>query len=258
MQRQKLLLFDFDGVLVDGIKEYWHSSLLTCENFLNSPYIIIEKDHYENISNTFKSIRPWVKYGWEMVLIVHEIIKKDNPLNEKNKKDFIESYSQNCQKILEDNSWKAKDLQTFLDSSRKFQINKNFEMWVRLHDPFYEVLDFIEKLNTNKIKTGIITTKGKTFATKILQKLNIYPDFIFGYENGTKIEIASLLAKEYEIIGFIEDRKKTLQDIKKDSRTKNIPCFLAEWGYLKDSDRYNLEEEIRLLKLKNLDDLLAI
>ena len=258
VQGQKLFLFDFDGVIVDGMREYWNSSLLACDKFLNSPNITIDQNLYRHVSNTFKDIRPWVKYGWEMVLIVHEIVKKENALNDNNKNKFIEKYNQNCQKILQYNSWIAKDLQKFLDESRKLQINQDFGMWVNLHNPFYEVLDFIERLKQNKIKTGIITTKGKTFAEKILKQLKITPDFIFGYESGTKIEIASLLSKEYEIIGFIEDRRKTLIDIKQNVSTKSIPCFLAEWGYLKKSDRNNLTKEIKILKLKNLVDLLAI
>ena len=77
-------------------------------------------------------------------------------------------------------------------------------------------------------------------------------------EAGTKTEIARELDKKYEILGFIEDRMKTLIDIKQNDDTKNIPCFLADWGYLKESDRRSLTKEIRLLKLKNLEDLLAI
>ena len=258
MPGQKLFLFDFDGVIVDGMKEYWHSSLLACENFLNSPDIKIDQTFYNSISNTFKEIRPWVKYGWEMVLIVHEIVRKENALNEKNKKKFIDKYDQNCQKILKDNLWLAKDLQQFLDESRRSQIDQDFEMWVNLHNPFYEVLNFIEKLKKNRINTGIITTKGETFAAKILEKLNIFPEFIFGYESGTKVEIASHLSKQYDIVGFLEDRRKTLADITKNPETKNIPCFLADWGYLKESDRNSLPQEIRLLKLKNLENTLAI
>ena len=81
MQGQKLFLFDFDGVIVDGMTEYWNSSLLTCEKFLNSPNISIDKILYQKVSNTFREIRPWVKYGWEMVLITHEIIRTENQLN---------------------------------------------------------------------------------------------------------------------------------------------------------------------------------
>ena len=47
-------------------------------------------------------------------------------------------------------------------------------------------------------------------------------------------------------------------DIKLNNYTKEIPCYLADWGYLKDSDRINLPKEIRLLNLKDLENLLAI
>ena len=64
--------------------------------------------------------------------------------------------------------------------------------------------------------------------------------------------------REFEIMGFIEDRRNTLLEIKENPLTNNIPCFLADWGYLKDTDRINLTHEIKLLKLKNLEELLAI
>ena len=99
------------------MQEYWHSSLLACEKYLNSPHISVDKSLYMKVPNTFKEIRPWVKYGWEMILIVHEIIKKENPLKNHNKGDFINNYHQNCQKILNNNSWIAEDLQKMLDLS---------------------------------------------------------------------------------------------------------------------------------------------
>ena len=103
--------------------EYWHSSLMACQKYLNSPHISVEQKLFKKVPNTFREIRPWVKYGWEMVLIVHEIIKKENPIENHNKNNFINNYHQNCQRILNDNSWIAEDLQKILDESRKFQIN---------------------------------------------------------------------------------------------------------------------------------------
>jgi len=255
---QKIFLFDFDGVIVDGIQEYWHSSLLACEKYLNSPYISLDKKLYKRVPNTFKEIRPWVKYGWEMILIVHEIIKTENPLKNHNKDHFINNYDQNCQSILNANSWNAENLQKILDRSRKYQIDKDFKSWVNLHNPFFEVISFMQKLKKRQIKTGIIITKGGMFAEKILKQLNIFPEFIFGYESGTKIKIAEKLTQTYEILGFIEDRKKTLIDIKQNSETSHIPCFLADWGYLKESDKNKISNQIKLLKLGNLGELVAI
>ena len=193
-----------------------------------------------------------------MILIVHEIIKIENPLKNDNKDNFINNYHQNCQRILNHNSWMTKDLQKILDKSRKYQIDKDFKSWVNLHNPFFEIINFIKELRKREIKTGVITTKSKIFAEKILKQLNIFPEFIFGYESGTKVKIAEKLSQTYEILGFIEDRKKTLIDIKKNSKTSHIPCFLASWGYLKESDRYNLRNGIKLLKLDNLKTLVAI
>ena len=113
--------------------EYWHSSLLACEKYLNSPYTSFDHTLYKKVPNTFKEIRPWVKFGWEMVLIVHEIIKTENPLKNDYKEDFINKYHQNCQRILKNNSWSAEDLQKILDKSRKYQIDKDFKSWVNLH-----------------------------------------------------------------------------------------------------------------------------
>ena len=258
MSSQKLFLFDFDGVIVDGINEYWHSSLLAFEKFINSPKILIDQNLYKQVSNTFIEMRPWVKYGWEMLIIVHQIIKREDPLNNQNKYDFLNRYHQNCQKVLLDNSWIAEELQKSLNEARKYQIDKDFDSWIKLHRPFYEVIDFIEKIKKENVKTAIITTKGKIFATKILKKLNINSELIFGYESGTKVQIISELSREFEVMGFIEDRRNTLIDIKKNPITNNIPCYLADWGYLKNTDRNNLPHEIKLLKLKSLKNLLAI
>ena len=258
MSTKKIFLLDFDGVIIDGMNEYWHSSLLACEKFLNSPNIQVDQKLYKKVPNTFKAIRPWVKYGWEMVLIVHEIIKTENPLKNSNKDYFIYEYHKNCQKVLKDNSWIAEDLQKILDKSRKYQIDRDFKTWVNLHNPFFEVINFINESNKRGIKTGIITTKGKIFAEKILKQLNIFPNYIFGYESGAKIKIIQELTQFYEILGFLEDRKDTLIDIKENAETSHIPCFLADWGYLKGSDRYNLSNEIELIKLGNLEELVAI
>ena len=175
MSSKKIFLFDFDGVIVDGMLEYWHSSLMGCEKYLNSPYISFDQKLYNEIPNSFKEIRPWVKYGWEMILIVHEIIKTENPLKIHNKEDFINNYHHNCQKILNDNSWNAKDLQKILDKSRKYQIDKDFKSWVNLHNPFFEVINFMQELKKRHIKTGIITTKGKIFNCLRIFSANISP-----------------------------------------------------------------------------------
>tara|TARA_Y100000589_G_scaffold245330_1_gene233050 strand:+ start:273 stop:1055 length:783 start_codon:yes stop_codon:yes gene_type:complete len=257
VQNQKLILFDFDGVIIDGIDEYWHSSLIVCKQYLNSDLIPVNLNINMSVSNTFKEVRPWVKYGWEMVLLTHEIIKNKDPLNDLSKNNFLKNYQQNCQDVLTKNSWDPTTLQRYLDKVRQLQISSDLEKWINLHEPFLQVISFMRKSQEDGFKIGIISTKNKIFTSKILSRLNIYPELIFGHQDGTKVDIVSNLIKEYEIIGFIEDRRKTLLNIIENRKTYQTKCFLAEWGYLKKSDKVNLPKEITLIKLKDLKSLLA-
>ena len=257
MYRQKLILFDFDGVIVNGIDEYWFSSKLACKKYLitNSKNIDINK--FIEVPKIFVDIRPWVKYGWEMILITHEILKKYSPLNDLTKNSFTEHYKENCSKLLLKYSWESNELQKHLDDARQFQIKNDLQKWISLHRPFIEVVNFIKYAKDKGYKIGVISTKGRTFTKKILSNLDIFPELIFGYESGAKVDIISNLSQSYDIKGFVEDRRKTLSNILQNNQTKFINCYLAEWGYLKSTDKIDLPEGIKLLKIKNLEDLVA-
>ena len=257
MRNKKLILFDFDGVIVDGINEYWYSSLLACKKYLNSAEIPTDLNINIQVSNIFREVRPWVKYGWEMVLLTHEIIKEEEPLNDSSKNKFLQNYQQNCHDLLEEKSWESQTLQISLDKARQSQIRSDLDKWINLHNPFNEVISFIKTAHLDGFRVGIISTKGRIFTSKIINQFKIYPELIFGYESGSKVDIISSLTENYEIIGFIEDRRKTLVKILENKTTKDIPCFLANWGYLKKSDRHNLHPQITLLNLNDLKNLLA-
>ena len=257
MHPQKLILFDFDGVIVNGIDEYWFSSKLACEKYLLNNTNNINVNYYNGVPKTFIEIRPWVKYGWEMVLITHEILKQYKPLNNQTKNLFLENYKENCSQLLLKYSWKSVELQQCLDDAREFQIKNDLKHWISLHRPFDEVVSFIKLAKEKDYKIGVISTKAKTFTEKILANLNIFPELIFGYESGAKVDIISNLTLSFNIRAFIEDRRKTLSNILKNDQTKFINCYLAEWGYLKRTDKNNLPQGIKLLKIKDLEDLVA-
>ena len=257
MHHQKLILFDFDGVIVNGIDEYWFSSKLACEKYLLTKPKNLDINKYIEVPKIFVEIRPWVKFGWEMVLLTHEILRTSEPLNNLTKNSFLGNYEENCSKLLLQYSWNSIELQKCLDDARLFQIKSDFKQWISLHRPFNEVVSFIRYAKKKGYKIGVISTKGKTFTSKILSNLNIFPELIFGYESGAKVDIISNLSLSYEIKGFVEDRRKTLSNILQNDKTKFINCYLADWGYLKSTDKIDLPQEIKLLKMKNLKDLVA-
>ena len=192
-----------------------------------------------------------------MVLITHEILKTYKPLNNLTKNSFLENYEENCSNLLLEYSWDSIELQRCLDDARVFQIKNDLKKWISLHRPFTEVVNFIKFAKERGYEIGVISTKGKIFTSKILSNLNIYPELIFGYESGSKVDIISNLTLSYDIKGFVEDRRKTLLNILQNDQTKFIKCYLAEWGYLKSTDTIDLPQGIKLLKIKNLEDLVA-
>ena len=90
--------------------------------------------------------------------------------------------------------------------------------------------------------------------TKLIKKINDY----------IKIPIKIYFiydSNEDPTIKVINQEKNNCKfpiEIKKNNDTRHIPCYLADWGYLKNSDRCNLPNNIKLLKLKDLEQLLAI
>ena len=85
-----LLVLDFDGVIVDGIKEYWYSSRQTCLNILSAKEKEIISFPTE-IPKAFKAMRPWVHHGWEMVILAAECSNKTSQLNLKGIQNFSEN-----------------------------------------------------------------------------------------------------------------------------------------------------------------------
>ncbi len=257
MHHQKLFLLDFDGVIVNGIDEYWYSSKLACEKYLLASSKNLNLNYDIEVPKLFAEIRPWVKYGWEMVLLAHELLKTYEPLNNLTKNLFLENYEENCSKLLLEYSWSSIELQHCLDKARSFQIKNDLQKWLSLHQPFNEVVRFINCAKDKGYSIGVISTKGKSFTSKILSNLKIFPELIFGYESGSKVDIISKLSLSYDIRGFVEDRRITLLNILQNNQTKFINCYLAEWGYLKSTDKIDLPRGIKLLKINNLEDLVA-
>ena len=113
MIEKPLLVFDFDGVIVDGIEEYWSSSRQTCLNILSSQkkeLIFLPSE----VPTTFKKMRPWVHHGWEMVLLAAECSNKTSQLNLKGTQNFSKDYSKECSLALNKWGWTSSQLQAAL------------------------------------------------------------------------------------------------------------------------------------------------
>ena len=246
-----LLVLDFDGVIVDGIKEYWSSSRKTCLNIL-SPQ---ERENIflpSEIPLTFKAMRPWVHHGWEMVILAAECSNKTSQLNLKGVQDFTRNYSTECSLALNKWGWTPTQLQEALNQTRREAISADFNQWLNYHQPFPSVVQRLQKLEKEGIEFAVLTTKSIEFTQKLLNCFNLQPNLVFGHESGSKIDVLKQLLHQRIINGFIEDRRSTLEKVLEDPTLESIPCYLASWGYLKPQDRKNLPSGIKLINLETL------
>ena len=251
MIEKPLLVLDFDGVIVDGINEYWSSSRQTCLNILSAQ----EKELIflpNEIPITFRNLRPWVHHGWEMVILAAECSDKTSQLNLKGIESFSKNYSKECTSALNRRGWTPFKLQEALNQTRREAISNNFNQWLNFHQPFSLVTQRLKTLEKEGIEFAVLTTKSIEFTKKLLNCFNLQPNLVFGHESGSKIDVLNQLLHKRIIRGFIEDRRTTLEKVLEDPKLKSIPCYLASWGYLKPQDRNNLPSGIKLLNLETL------
>ena len=251
MIEKPLLVLDFDGVIVDGMEEYWSSSRQTCLNII-SPQ---EKEitfFPREIPTIFKTIRPWVHHGWEMVVLAAESSNKTSHLNLKGAKNFSKNYSTECSLALNKWGWSPVQLQEALNQTRREAISRNFNQWLNYHQPFTSVVQRLQILENEEIEFAVLTTKSIEFTKTLLNCFNLQPKLVFGHESGSKIDVLNHLLNQRIIQGFIEDRRSTLEKVLEDPKLRSIPCYLASWGYLKPQDRKHLPTGIQLLSLKTL------
>ncbi len=210
-----------------------------------------------DIPNAFKQIRPWVNHGWEMVLLAAELMDLNSSLVINGAKSFTDEYKKNCDNALSKWGWNPQELQKSLDNVRQQALKDNKEKWLASHKAFSGVVDRLNCLKDENIAFAILTTKSAAFTSELLIHLNLHPTLLYGYESGTKSEVLFHISKEHLIKGFIEDRRVTLETILNTPGINSIPCYLANWGYLKPNDSINLPSGIHLLKTKTLMSPLA-
>ena len=253
MKEKPLLVLDFDGVIVDGINEYWSSSSQACLNIL-SPQ---EKENIyfsSEIPSTFKAMRPWVHHGWEMVLLAAECSDQTSQLNLKGVQNFSQNYSTECSLALNKWDWTPSQLQESLNQTRREAISNNFNQWLNYHQPFSSVVQRLQRLDQEDIEFAVLTTKSIEFTKTLLNCFNLHSKLVFGHESGSKIEVLNQLLHKKIIRGFIEDRRITLEKVLENPKLKSIPCYLASWGYLKPQDRENLPSGMKLINLEKLNE----
>ena len=136
--------------------------------------------------------------------------------------------------------WSPEILQTSLEAVRRDAIAADRPHWLALHRPYPEVPQRLRSLAAEGADWAVLTTKGGAFAARLLAAAGLTPLALYGHEQGSKPSVlARLLAGRHpreHPLWFVEDRRPTLELVRRTPGLEAVRCYLASWGYLGPGD----------------------
>lgn len=246
-----ILALDFDGVLCDGLLEYFQSSWRTYSQIWK-PDNQIPPD---NLASRFYCWRPVVEIGWEMPVLLRALILNIS------EEEIFQDWSKVAQSIIATEKLDAADIGKKLDAVRDQWIATDLEGWLGLHR-FYpgiierlrEILDLAQS-SPSPISTQlfIVTTKEGRFVKQLLQRqgIQLSEDRIIGKEckrpkHQTLRQLIQEFSGEAATLWFVEDRLKTLQSVQQHPDLNEVKLYLADWGYNTIAQREAIANDPRI------------
>lgn len=254
-----LIAFDFDGVICDGLLEYFQVSWRVYCDVWGSRTDSGGQDPGEALAQAFYRLRPVVESGWEMPVLIRALVMGIDEA------DLFASWESIALEIVEQHGLEAKGLGQCVDASRDRWITQDLEGWLDLHRFYPGIVDRLTTLLANSsLQTVIITTKEGRFVEQLLRRagLNFPSDRIYGKAMGQpKYKTLGQLIEAQNIpvrsVQFIEDRLNALELVAEHPFLAEVQLLLADWGYNTASERQRAKDSsrIRLLSLTELDRL---
>ena len=229
-----ILALDFDGVVCDGLIEYFEVAWRTyCQIW--SPANDTPPD---DLALRFYRLRPVIETGWEMPVLIKALIEGFDD------DQILQSWTTITPQILAVDNLEAKAVSTKLDNLRDEWIQTDLNGWLSLHRFYPGVIERLKIILKSEVKLYIVTTKEGRFVKQLLQQegVNLPPENIFGKEiKRPKYETLRELIQKANTqpvsLWFVEDRLKTLELVQQQSDLNHVQLFLADWGYNTQSER---------------------
>ncbi|MBD2384326.1 HAD family hydrolase [Cylindrospermum sp. FACHB-282] len=238
-----ILALDFDGVVCDGLIEYFEVAWRTyCKIW--SPAKDTPPD---DLASRFYRLRPVIETGWEMPVLIKALVEGFSDAK------ILQEWVSIAPEILLADKLQAKDIGAKLDYLRDEWINTDLDGWLSLHRFYPGVVEKIKATITSEVKLFIVTTKEGRFVQQLLQQagVDLPTAAIFGKEvKRPKYEILRELIQTADVkpvsLWFMEDRLKTLQLVQQQSDLGDVQLFLADWGYNTQPERDAAENDPRI------------
>ncbi len=237
-----IIALDFDGVLCDGLIEYFETSWRTyCK-----VWSVSESTPPQNIAEIFYRTRPVIETGWEMPVLVRALVL------EIPETEILQDWHNISQKLVAEENLEPKTIAAQLDGTRDQWISQDLDEWLSLQRFYPGAIERLQDIFESSVQPVIITTKEERFVRSLLLKKGIkMPEGkVFGKgEKRPKSDVLREFLTTVEptpVIWFIEDRLKTLLKVQQQPDLQDIRLFLADWGYNTQAERDSVTQHPRI------------
>lgn len=245
-QSPQILALDFDGVICNGLEEYFQTARSAYQQIWPGSSIADET------ATIFKQLRPVIETGWEMPVLLRAIAIDVPPL------EIASDWATVRDRIVASEGIEPQKVGQQLDGVRDRWIEEDLEEWLSLHQFYPGIIDLLQSLIHSSIQLYIVTTKEGRFVQQLLrqQGVDLVAENIFGKEvKRPKPETLRRIIAQSSSgsqLFFVEDRFKTLEITSQQSDLAQVELFLADWGYNTESDRIaaGQHSRIRLISLR--------
>ncbi|MBD2103784.1 HAD family hydrolase [Leptolyngbya sp. FACHB-261] len=244
MVSPSVLALDFDGVLCDGLREYFQTAWRVYQQVWQS-----SPEPPLGLEAAFSRLRPVVETGWEMPVLLRAVLL-GIPETEILSGDHWRTQAQDAPEAT------PTHLAAALDQVRDQWIRQDLASWLGLQRFYPGVVQRLHSLLDCGLPVVIITTKEGRFTQQLLQQQGIQLPHhqVIGKEyNQPKTQSLRAVQQTYEIpadeIWFVEDRLKTLQTVQHQPDLQGLHLFLAEWGYTTSENRNLARRDPQLVSL---------
>ncbi|MEO1068011.1 MAG: HAD family hydrolase [Cyanobacteria bacterium J06638_6] len=232
MASPDILALDFDGVVCDGLLEYFQSAWKAYVEVFQPA----SSTPPAELAERFYPLRPVVETGWEMPLVLYALI--NGTLDE----DILARWSALVPSLLVQAEVEPSTLALAVDGVRDRWIGNDITGWLSYQRFYPGVIDRLQQAQVTGVELVIISTKEGRFIQQLLAQggLTIPQERILGKEvKRPKYEtLRQIKAHRPEaILWFVEDRVKALQAVQSQPDLGDMVLFLADWGYNTAADR---------------------
>ncbi|MDX2229610.1 MAG: HAD family hydrolase [Leptolyngbyaceae cyanobacterium bins.349] len=228
-----VLALDFDGVICDGLKEYFITAWRAyCQIW--QPQDVTPPP---GVAEAFYRLRPVVETGWEMPVVIRAVLQGVSEAA------ILQDWAAIAQDMITREQLTPAQLVGQVDGIRDQWIASDVESWLAEHRFYPGVSDRLKTILQAELHVAIISTKEGRFIQQLLAQQGIDLTELQIYGKEVKRPKGDILLELMQIFGdhasfwFVEDRLKTLQGIQKRPELATVQLFLADWGYNTDRDR---------------------